>query len=99
MATAFDPFTASTSDVQAFLSAGKFNSSQLIGIYLDRITKDNEYLKAVIAVAPRAVLERQAERLDKERSSRTLRRPLPGVPILIKLGVPVCRPLQAYMWM
>lgn len=47
--------------------------------------ENNGYLRAVIALAPQAVLERETERLDQERASGHFRSPLHGIPILTKV--------------
>jgi hypothetical protein len=77
--------TATATELQTGLTAGKFNSSQLIDLYLDQITQHNGYLKAVIETAPRSLLQQEANRLDLERADGKLRGPLHGIPILLKV--------------
>lgn len=50
---------------------------------IGQIEKRNDYLKAVLAVPPDAI--GQARRLDEERKSGRVRRPLHGIPILVKV--------------
>ena len=79
-----NPFTATAADVQAQLAAGNTTTLELLDIYLNRIAKDNEYLKAVICTTPRQILEKRAKHLDVERASGKPCGPLHGIPILLK---------------
>jgi amidase len=80
-----DPFTATAADLQAYMAAGKTSSSALIEIYLNRIARDNNYLRAVISTTPRHLLDAEAKRLDEERESGRVRGALYGIPILLKV--------------
>ncbi len=64
-------------------------------VYLDQIEKHNEYLKAVIATAPKASLLEKAKGLDEERSNGTIRSQLHGLPILIKAHIALRMPCTA----
>jgi hypothetical protein len=55
-----DPFTATATDLQAYLAAGKTTSSALIELYSSRIIEDDGYLRAVISTTPRNILDAQA---------------------------------------
>ncbi|OJJ52521.1 hypothetical protein ASPSYDRAFT_164676 [Aspergillus sydowii CBS 593.65] len=79
-----NPLTATASELQAGLAAGKYNSSQLVDLYLEQIARHNDYLRAVIETTPVAVLHRQASQLDQERALGQTRGPLHGIPILLK---------------
>jgi amidase len=80
-----DLLTATAVDLQTLLSAGKTTSSELAGVYLARIAKHNEYLRAVIATTPQHILQAEAKRLDDERQSGSIRSALHGIPILLKV--------------
>ncbi|MCJ1378434.1 hypothetical protein MMC17_001532 [Xylographa soralifera] len=80
----FNALTAMASELQSFLGSGKVTSAQLVEVYLHEIEAHNDYLKAVIAIAPRASLLEKAQVLDKERSNGKLRSQLHGIPILVK---------------
>jgi amidase len=82
---AFNPLTATASHVQAKLTDGTTTSEALIQIYLSQIARRNDYLKAVIATAPEQVLTKRARELDDERAHGTIRGPLHGIPILVKV--------------
>jgi Asp-tRNA(Asn)/Glu-tRNA(Gln) amidotransferase A subunit family amidase len=81
-----DPFTATASDLQADLVAGKFNCSQLIALYLSKISQYNDHLEAVIETAPGTVMFQEALRLDIERANRVIRGPLHGIPVSLKIS-------------
>lgn len=83
----FDPLTATVSDLQAGLQEGKFDSVYLVNTYLAQIQKHNDYLHAVLSVAPLPLLLEQAEALDAERVSGKSRGPLHGIPILVKVSL------------
>ena len=82
---AFDVLTTTAAELKTSLTSGLLTSVQLVEVYLDQIKTHNEYLKAVIATAPRASLIEKAKALDKERSSGTIRSQLHGIPILVKV--------------
>ncbi|KAJ5151221.1 uncharacterized protein N7482_010473 [Penicillium canariense] len=84
MAKPLNLLAATASDLQAGLTAGTYNSSQLVDLYLEQIARHNTSLKAVIETAPVTVLQRQASELDQERILGKLRGPLHGIPILLK---------------
>jgi amidase len=80
----FDPLTATASQLQDLLTAGKFTSTDLVEIYTNRIHQYDGYLKAILAVAPTAAKE--ARKLDEERSQGKFRGPLHGIPFIIKVS-------------
>lgn len=86
MALHFDPLTATVSDLQAGMKDGKFDSVCLVNAYLAQIRKHNDYLHAVLSLAPLPLLLRQAEALDAERATGKIRGPLHGIPILVKVS-------------
>ncbi|PTB50725.1 hypothetical protein M431DRAFT_511647 [Trichoderma harzianum CBS 226.95] len=83
----FNILTATADDLQRELSSGGITSKQLVKIYLSQIERHNDYLKAVISIAPEALLLERATILDDERQRGKLRSPLHGIPILVKDNV------------
>lgn len=84
-AAPFDVLTTTATELGSFLSSGAVTSAQLVEVYLAEIDKHNGYLKAVIATAPKTSLVEKAKTLDNERSCGTVRSPLHGLPILVKV--------------
>ena len=82
---AINPLTATTAELQSSLTANSVTSKELIDLYLGQIARHNDYLKAVIATSPKEVLYKRATELDSERASGTIRGPLHGIPILLKV--------------
>jgi amidase len=83
-----NPLTATATELQAKLTAEAVTSKQLVDLYLGQIARHNNYLKAVIAIAPKDLLYRRASELDKERADGVVRGPLHGIPILLKVKHP-----------
>lgn len=79
-----NPLTATAAELQATLATNPVASKQLVDIYLSQIARHNDYLKAIIATAPKRVLYQRATELDDERANGTVRGPLHGIPILLK---------------
>lgn len=80
----FDPLTATVFELQELLSSKKINSVDLVSQYITQIKLHDEYLKAVLCIAPTAIEE--AHRLDRERLDGRIRGPLHGIPILVKVS-------------
>ena len=72
----------SVAGLQRAMSAGSLTSAELTGFYLGRIERLNPELHAVIAVSPEALAEARAS--DLARSAGRARRPLEGIPVLVK---------------
>ena len=85
MASAFDPVTATVTDVEKILADKQMSSEQLVDRYLQQIAKYNDYLHAVITTAPQEQLIKRARSLDAECAYGNIRSPLHGVPIIIKV--------------
>jgi amidase len=82
---AFELREAGIATLQAGLTAGRWTSRGLVGLYLERIRELDEKgpgLRSIIEVNPDA--HAIADALDAERKARGPRGPLHGVPILIK---------------
>ncbi len=73
---------ATIPELQALMESGALTSRQLTRKYLDRITKMNQLLNAVIEINPEALAI--ASRLDAERQAGRVRGPLHGIPVLVK---------------
>lgn len=80
-----DLLTATAADLQAKLSDGSITSKGLIQLYLNQIAKYDGYFKAVLATAPEDLLYKRASMLDDERANGSVRGPLHGIPILVKV--------------
>lgn len=90
MSTArFSVLTATVSELQDQLKAGTLTTVEIITTYLAQIEKHNHAgakLNAMIGVAPRELVLKAAEELDRERAACKLRSPLHGLPIIVKVG-------------
>lgn len=89
MRPAIDVLTATATDLQKLLTAGTLRSLDLVDIYLDQIQRHNHQglqLNAMISVAPREDLLRRAAELDIERQNGSLRGPLHGIPVTVKVS-------------
>lgn len=83
--TDINVLTVTASELEAKLNDNSITSWQLVKLYLSQIAKYNGYLKAVIAVTPEELLDKTAARLDAERAAGSVRGPLHGIPILLKV--------------
>ncbi|PSN63897.1 amidase signature enzyme [Corynespora cassiicola Philippines] len=81
---AISVLTADAVQLQNLLQSGQVDSMALIEAYLDQINKHDDYLHAMIQLAPLPLLQRRAMKLDKERKEGRVRGPLHGIPIMIK---------------
>src|ERR1700742_4760324 len=78
---------ASVSGLQWAMSAGTLTSAEATAFYLERISRLNPALHAVITVSADAGAEARAS--DAERAAHGPRSPLEGVPVLVKDNVEV----------
>ena len=79
----FDEITIA--ELQAGMTAGKYNARAVAEKYLariDQIDKNGPAINAVIQINPDALAI--AEALDKERADKGVRGPLHGIPVMIK---------------
>lgn len=81
-----DPLTVSASELQDKLAGKQVTSRQLVKLYLDQIAKYDGTFKAIIATAPRDLLDETASKLDAERDQGRVRGPLHGIPIVLKVN-------------
>lgn len=81
--SALIPVLSTASELQDMLTSGTLKSVDAVAQFLSQIAKHDGYLKAVISIAPNALLE--ARRLDEERANGHVRGPFHGIPILIKV--------------
>ena len=71
-------------DILQALQSGNLTSEELVLGYLAQINKTNHYLRAVLQVSP--TLVHDAKERDRERQEGSVRGPLHGLPILVKVG-------------
>jgi amidase len=71
-------------ELQEFMNARRFSSVDLTNFYLERIRELNPTLNAVITVSPTAVADARAADRARRRGDR---RPLLGIPIIVKDNV------------
>jgi amidase len=69
------------------MSSGLLTSAELTAFYLERIERLNPELNAVITVSPLALAEARAS--DLARTGGQVRRPLEGIPVLVKDNIAV----------
>jgi amidase len=74
--------TASFTDLERAMAAGRLTSRQLTSAYLDRIRAYDGPTNAIRALNPHALAD--ASRLDAERRAGHVRGPLHGLPIVLK---------------
>ena len=82
---AFDLNEASVSQLQDWMTTGRYTSRRLVELYLDRISQIDSAgprLRSVIEINPDALAIASA--LDEERKAKGVRGPLHGIPVLIK---------------
>ncbi len=78
---------ASLAELQAAMASGALTSAALTGFYLQRISRLNPALHAVITVNPGAAAEAAAS--DAARAADGPRGPLEGIPVLVKDNIQV----------
>lgn len=81
---------ATAERLQKLLVQGQATSVDLVKLYTDQIAKHDDYLHAMLDVRSADDLHREAAALDSERTSGSVRGPLHGIPIIIKVGVLIC---------
>ena len=71
-------------DILQALQSGNLTSEELVLSYLAQINRTNHHLRAVLQVSP--TLVHDAKERDRERQNGSVRGPLHGLPILVKVG-------------
>lgn len=84
---AINPLETTARDLQSALSSGAITSVEIVNVYLAQIERHNDWLRAVLQVAPKHFLLERAGTLDKERQEGLLRGPLHGIPVLVKVMI------------
>ncbi len=69
-------------EMQALMESGALTSRQLVTMHLTRIALYEDRLNAAVSINPQALAE--ADALDAERASGTVRGPLHGIPVALK---------------
>jgi hypothetical protein len=80
--------TASAAELSELLEKGSVRSVDLVDLYLAQIERHNKKglcLNAIISTAARENLIMTAERLDGERANKSIRSPLHGIPVILKV--------------
>jgi amidase len=77
--------TVTADELSRLLQFGSIDSKQIVDACLSQIDKHDDYLRAVISVAPKELLLKQAEVLDQERAEGKIRSRIHGIPILLKV--------------
>ena len=86
----FSVYDTSAAQIQEWFQQGELTSVDVVTAYLDQIEKHNIKglgLHAVIEIAPRQLVLKQAKTLDDERTSQGSRGPMHGIPVLIKVCI------------
>ena len=78
----FSVVEATIGEMQTAMRSGRITSRAIVQQYLDRITKYEPRLNAVMTLNPRALDEADAP--DRERAQGKVRGPLHGIPIALK---------------
>ena len=78
----FSVVEATIGEMQTAMRSGRITSRAIVQQYLDRITKYESRLNAVMTLNPRALDEADAR--DRERAQGKVRGPLHGIPIALK---------------
>jgi amidase len=79
--------TVTVASLRRSLASGAFTAAELTGCYLDRISRLNPVLRAVIDVHPQALAAAGAS--DAARRDGRPPRPLEGIPVLVKDNIAV----------
>ncbi len=79
--------TVTIAGLRQAMESGALTAAELTGCYLERISRLDPVLRAVIAVHPDAMAAAQAT--DAARRSGQPRRPLEGIPVLVKDNIAV----------
>lgn len=92
----FDPLVTTTPDLRRMLESKQITSVQIVEQYLEQIDRHESALNALASIAPRDSLRRIAESLDDERREESVRSPLHGIPIVLKVRCAACS-IQVYL--
>ena len=82
---AFNVLTADVKLLKNLLEKGTLKSTDLVNRYLDQIEKHDGYLHSMLSKPTRQSLQTIASSLDEERKAGSIRSPLHGIPIIIKV--------------
>lgn len=83
-----DVLTATASDLRNLLNSGEVSSVELVGLYLDQISRHNRQdlmLNAMISTASAERVLKEGRKLDTERAQKGPRSKLHGIPIILKV--------------
>ena len=85
MAGSLDLLRVTARGLQDHLRAGDCSNVDTVERYLNQIKRYDSYLHAMIDLAPRPSLLKQAQQLDLERAEGKVRSKLHGIPVIIKV--------------
>lgn len=85
----FNPQTISAVELAQLLGPGHLTSVQIVEAYLAQTDLHNPGLNALISRPRRESVLQEAERLDQERQDGKLRGPLHGIPVILKVSLPL----------
>ena len=91
-----DLLRTTAAELQQLLSNGELTSVQLVRQCHQQMMNHNGRLKAVISISPLSYTEKVADQLDKERQDGSLRGPLHGVPLTVKVSTSIPRVMQGH---
>ena len=80
-----DLLRATPSELQSSSSDGTLTKLDLVRQCHQQMLEHNPGLKAVISISPLSYNEKIASQLDKERQEGSVRSPLHGIPLIIKV--------------
>lgn len=81
-----DVLTSDIKEIETLLRHGHTTSRFLVEAYLAQIEKHDDYLHAMIQIAPKELLFERADSLDKRRKAGKECGPLYGIPIIVKVN-------------
>ena len=73
-------------ELQHLLDAGELTSVDLVRQCHQKMLDHNDRLRAMISITPLSYTEKVATQLDQERKNGSLRGPLHGIPLIIKVS-------------
>ena len=83
----FNVLQTNAVELQQLLAASKITSVQIVQEYFAQIDRHESALNAFISLAPRNKVLRAAAALDEERQRGSIRSPLHGIPIALKVPI------------
>ena len=92
----FDTLHADTEYLQGMLREKKLTSAQIVQKYFSQINRYDPIINSLISVAPQDVVLHVAKTLDEEREAGKVRSSLHGIPIVLKVRLPIPLPWSLF---